>query len=93
MYVTHDAGRYAIHTQTRVEIWIHHRGGKFDTDAEVVLPLHRASETVRPSDYQNQSLQPLEIESDLQCHHEILQVDMIALKEKSLVHKAEASHQ
>ena len=41
VYFTHDAGCHAMHTKTREEIKIHHRGGKFEIDAEVVLPFHR----------------------------------------------------
>ena len=41
VYFTHDAGCYSIHAQTREEIGIHRRGGKFEIDAEVVLSFHR----------------------------------------------------
>ena len=41
VYFTQDAGCFAIHTQTREEIEVPRRGGKFEIDAEVVLPFHR----------------------------------------------------
>ena len=47
VYFTHHAGCCAIHTKTAEEIEIHRRSGKFETDAEVVLPSHRQ---VKPQD-------------------------------------------
>ena len=52
------------HRETREEKEIPRRGGKFEIDAEVLVLASQAGETVRLSDHQNQSLQPLEDESD-----------------------------
>ena len=38
-------GWYAMHTQTCEEIEIHRRGGKFETDAEIVPPFHGQAKT------------------------------------------------
>ena len=79
------------HTHTCKEFEIHRRGGKFQIDAKVVLLFHRHAKP-QGRVMINTNLCSRRKMNQIQSRHETLQVNLILLKEKSLVHAVKESH-